>query len=189
MNRKLLIGGAATVLIAGGMVELYSADLRQHLLKWESGTEMVLTAYADSLAGGLPSVCNGLTRHVTTTPIVVGDRWTVEQCLTEQHIAVTRLQLRLAQCFKHTPPQAVFDMATSHGWNLGVENTCGSGAMQAWNRQEWERGCRRLSRGDDGRIVWSYVSKVVNGIKQYTLVQGLVNRRNDETATCLEGLT
>lgn len=174
----------------GGFVTLLSGPLIDHLKQWESGKSRVLTVYEDKLAGGLPTVCNGLTRHVTATPIRVGDRWTEEQCIAEEAAAIERVQRALLPCFKRLPPPSVLDMASSHAWNLGAANTCTSGAMQAWNRGEWERGCQRISRGDDGRMVWSFVSHIDprTGQKVYTFVQGLANRRGDETAKCIGGL-
>ncbi|MNL12584.1 hypothetical protein D3C87_1334560 [compost metagenome] len=156
------------------------------LQKWESGKARVLVVYADSLAGGLPTVCNGLTRHVTTTPIIVGQRWTDEKCVGEERVAVIAVQERLAPCFRRPPPQMVFDMATSHAWNLGAGATCGSGAMQAWNLGEWARGCQRIARGDDGRVVWSFVrdGKKPDGSPRFKFVQGLANRRADEAEAC-----
>ncbi|MDH0423447.1 lysozyme [Delftia tsuruhatensis] len=170
----------------GGFVTLLSPTLVQHLEQWESGPKRVLVVYADSMAGGLPTVCNGLTRHVTTTPIVVGQRWTEEQCVAEEAAALERVQRQVIPCFKRLPPPSVLDMASSHAWNLGAPATCGSGAMAAWNRGEWERGCQRISRGDDGSVVWSFTSHIEpkTGRKVYTFVQGLANRRADETKKC-----
>lgn len=54
------------------------------------------------------------------------------------------------------------------------------------HRGDFERGCQRPSRGDDGRVVWSFTSKWVDGKKVLVFRQGLVNRA-DETKTCLEG--
>jgi len=175
----------------GGAVTLLSPALIDHLQRWESGKGRVLTVYADKLAGGLPTVCNGLTRHVTATPIRVGDRWTEEQCIAEEAAAIERVQRALLPCFKRLPPPSVLDMASSHAWNLGAASTCTSGAMQAWNRGEWQHGCQRISRGDDGRLVWSFTSHIDprTGEKVYTFVQGLANRRADETVKCGEGLT
>lgn len=174
-----------TLAVAGTTLVLGSAFLMQHIEQWESGGRRVLTVYADQLAGGLPTVCNGLTRHVTRTPIIVGQRWTDEQCELEERLAMETVQRTVARCFRLGPPQSVFDMASSHAWNFGAAATCGSGAMSAWNRGEWERGCQRISRGDDGRMVWSFTSRMVDGRKQYTYVRGLANRRAAETAKCL----
>lgn len=174
----------------GGFVTLLSPMLLGHLEKWESGPKRVLTVYADKLAGGIPTVCNGLTRHVTKTPIVVGQRWTDEKCLAEELAALERVQRAVLACFTRLPPPSVLNMASSHAWNFGYPSTCGSGAMTAWNRGEWEKGCQRISRGDDGRLVWSFVSttNARTGVKTYTFVQGLANRRADEAEKCTEDL-
>lgn len=173
--------------LAGSLV-LTSTALLGFLGKWEG--EKVYTVYPDRLAGGLPTVCRGLTRHVTSTPIIVGERWSAEKCEREELAAIERLQLQLAQCFKRLPPQAVFDMATSHGWNQGASATCGSLAMQAWNAGQWELGCHRISKSDGGRPVWSFTSHIdpKTGKKVYVFVQGLANRRGDETSYCKAGL-
>lgn len=174
--------------LAGALV-LASAGLIAFLGKWEGEEQFVV--YADTLAGGIPTVCKGLTRHVTDTPIIVGERWSAEKCAREERAAVVRVQLRLAQCFKRLPPQDVFDAGSSHAWNFGASSTCSSGAMAAWNRGDWARGCQRLSRGDDGQLVWSFTSYIdpKTGAKAFTFVRGLANRRADETRYCIGGLT
>lgn len=178
----------STIVVAGATLVAGSPYLMGFLQKWESGKARVLVVYADALAGGLPTVCNGLTRHVTSTPIIVGERWTNEKCEDEERAAVVAVQQRLALCFRRPPPQMVFDMATSHAWNLGPGATCGSGAMQAWNRGEWARGCQRIARGDDGQLVWSFVrdGKNADGSPRFKFVKGLANRRADEAATCFQ---
>ena len=110
--------------------------------------------------------------------------WSDEKCEAEERAAVVDVQQRLAPCFKRAPSQAVFDMATSHAWNLGPTATCSSGAMAAWNRGQWALGCQRIARGDDGSFVWSYTCKTVSGQRQCTFVQGLANRRANEAQTC-----
>lgn len=160
---------------------------------WEGGKDRdgSSVAYADKLAGGLPTVCAGLTRHVTSTPIVVGERWSAEKCLAEEQKAITAVQLRLEQCFNLIPPQTVFDAATSHAWNNGTTATCGSLAMQAWNRGDWQLGCRRLAFSDGGSRVWSYVKTgriLPNGKPEYKFVQGLATRRSAEYQYCLTGV-
>ncbi len=179
--RRALVG---SIVVAGATLVAGSPFLMGFLQKWESGKARVLVVYADKLAGGLPTVCNGLTRHVTSTPIVVGERWTEAKCEVEEQAAVTGMQQRLAPCFTRAPNQMVWDMASSHAWNLGPAATCGSGAMAAWNRGQWALGCQRIARGDDGTLVWSYTCKTVADQRQCTFVQGLANRRADEAATC-----
>lgn len=190
MSGKKIQPKVIWVAALGGFVTLLSPQLIEHLQKWESGKARVLTVYADKLAGGIPTVCNGLTRHVTRTPIIVGERWTEEKCVVEESNALERVQREVLPCFKRLPPPSVLDMASSHAWNLGTANTCSSGAMAAWNRGEWERGCQRISRGDDGTVVWSFTSHIDpnTGKKVFTFVQGLANRRADETQKCGAGL-
>lgn len=158
---------------------------------WESGGTVHLTVYADRLAGGLPTVCSGLTRHVTTTPIIVGERWTLEKCGREESAALERVQQGLLRCFRRAPPQSVFDAATSHAWNVGHPNTCGSAAMSAWNAGQWSLGCQRIARSDGGRPVWSSVRTgrtLPNGKPEFRFVQGVFNRREDEVRWCLTGV-
>ena len=190
MSAAKIMPKVVWVAALGGFVTLLSPDLVAHLQKWESGPQRALIVYADKLAGGLPTVCNGLTRHVTRTPIVVGERWTQEKCVVEEANALERVQRDLLACFKRLPPPSVLDMGSSHAWNFGAPATCGSGAMAAWNRGEWERGCQRISRGDDGRMVWSFTSHIdpATGKKVFTFVQGLANRRADEATKCAGGL-
>lgn len=169
-----------------GSLVIGSAALVAFLGVWEGGNEY--TVYADKLAGGIPTVCKGLTRHVTTTPIVVGEKWSAEKCAEEEMRALEILQTRLADCFSTLPPQSVFDMATSHGWNLGVGATCGSQAMQAWNLGEWELGCKRLAFSDAGRRVWSYVCTGTGPKRVCKFIPGLANRRDAEYRQCVGGL-
>ena len=160
-----------------GGVGFASAVILAFLLLWESSGTRVLTVFADELAYGLPTVCNGITKHVTDTPIVVGETWTEEKCIAEESRALEAIQSRLLRCFRATPPQSVFDAATSHAWNVGVGGTCGSAAMRAWNAGEWALGCRRIARADSGRRVWSFAGG--------KFVQGLANRRDDEVRLCM----
>lgn len=175
------IGPRAKVAIASGIV-LCSATLMAFLGRWEG---VRLTVYADTLAGGVPTVCRGLTKAVTNTPIIVGETWTREKCAREEKAALLGVQLELLECFDLSPPQSVLDGATSHAWNLSARKTCGSAAMKAWDRGDWELGCNRIARADDGRRVWSFTSRIVNGERVYTFVQGLANRRDAERELCM----
>ena len=160
---------------------LASAALLAFLGLWEGNAQY--TVYADKLAGGIPTVCKGLTRHVTDIPITVGEKWSAAKCEAEEVRVVTKIQKTLLACFRITPPQSVFDAATSHAWNLGVNSTCSSSAMASWQQGDWPTGCRRLMMADDGRLIWSYV-KVGS---EYKFIQGLANRREAEYKACIFG--
>lgn len=167
---KLLLGTAAAVAL---------------IVAFEGGKDKdgSSVAYPDKPAGGLPTVCAGLTRHVTATPIIVGERWSAEKCFREEQAAIMKVQLQLEKCFVVRPPQSVFDAGTSHAWNNGASATCGSAAMAAFNRGDWALGCRRLAFSDAGKRVWSYVKDDKGG---YRFVQGLANRRDAEVKVCME---
>lgn len=148
-------------------------------------------AYADKLAGGRPTVCEGLTSAMTRTPIIVGERWSRAKCDAEVGAAVIRLQLKLEQCFVLAPPQTVFDAATSFAWNIGAASACASVAMQNWRRGNWLAGCERMARDITGKRVWSYVKtgKILpNGKPEYRFILGIANRRDKEVAYCMKGV-
>jgi lysozyme len=170
--------------LAGSLI-LASAALvggKGILDKWEPAKgkpDAHLVVYADKLAQGLPTVCNGITKHVATIPVVVGEKWTQEMCDQQEEQALEKLQSRLALCFKVMPPQSVFDSATSHGWNFGVNKTCGSAAMLHWNLKNYKLGCQLLAYDYDGKTPnWSFADG--------KFVQGLHNRRVDEMKLCLK---
>lgn len=160
---------------------LASAGLMQLVEKWESGSRRVLTVYADKLASGLPTVCNGLTRHVTTTPIIVGQKWTNEKCEAEERRAmIVHVQQPLLKCFTRKPPQSVFDAASSLAWNVGAGPVCRSQSMRLWNRGEWSLGCVRIAYTPSYQPNWSKAGG--------RHVPGLHNRRKDEMKQCLAGI-
>lgn len=167
----------------GSRVLLGSAAVVALIAAWEGGrlSDGSSRVYADRLAGGLPTVCNGLTRHVTATPIVVGERWSREQCDREQAAALAKIQRRLEQCFGPIPPpQNVFDAATSWAWNVGVTGVCGSQAMKQWQGGSWRTGCERMIRSQSGKYVWVFAGG--------RFVQGLANRRQAESDYCKQGI-
>lgn len=170
---------------AGGALVFASAGLIAFLGIWEGNSEY--RVYADKLAGGLPTVCRGLTKHVTKTPIIVGEVWAPEKCDAEEKAAAWALQSKLLNCFTISPPQRVFDAATSHAWNFGPAATCGSLAMQSWRSGDWATGCRRIYQSDTSKAVWSYVKtgRVIDGKPEMKFIQGLANRRMAEYKLCM----
>jgi GH24 family phage-related lysozyme (muramidase) len=166
--------------LVGATLVFGSASLLAFLGTWEGSGQNIV--YADKLANGLPTVCKGLTHYITDTPIVVGERWSDAKCADEEQRAIIRVQTQLLACFGRIPPQNVFDAATSHAWSFGAPSTCASAAMRAWRVGDWDMGCRRLQMSDDGRPVWSFVTK--NG--KLVFVQGLENRRGAEHNYCVK---
>jgi len=175
----------------GGTIALASAALTSYLHVREDGGAPFppggYVVYADKLAGGIATTCYGMTRHVTSVPPIVGERWSKERCDTEYERAITFVQESLLTCFTGTPPQNVFDGASSFAWNVGVPNVCGSQAMRVWNTGKWLAGCERMARDIDGTYVWSSVRTgrtLPSGKPEMRFVQGLANRRSLDVDFC-----
>ena len=165
--------------LAGSLV-LASAATVGVLNKWEpakGSPDAHLIVYADKLAQGLPTVCAGITKHVATIPVIVGDKWTPEMCLEQESQALEKVQSTLVKCFKTLPPQSTFDAATSHAWNFGAGKTCSSQAMKQWNAGNFKLGCTLIASTYDGKPNWSF--------SDGKFIQGLQNRRQDEVKLCL----
>ncbi len=177
--------------LAGSLI-LASATAVGMLNKWEpakGSPDAALVVYADKLAGGLPTVCNGITKHVATIPVIVGEKWTQQMCDTQQELAIETIQIQVAQCFKILPPQSVFDAAFDHAWNNGYFATCGSQSMRTWNKGNWREGCRLLAFTPTGEPNWASVKtgKILpNGKPEYKFVQGLHNRGIDRVNNCVK---
>ena len=82
-------------LVASGALALVSPQLQDFLGRWEGSGR---TFYADKLAGGLPTVCKGITKHTSPDPVVVGDYWSPERCAEVEQMVVSKSQLKLADC-------------------------------------------------------------------------------------------
>lgn len=137
----------------------------------------VYVVYADKLARGLPTVCKGLTSHVTATPIIVGEKWSAEKCDLHEKAVAKVIQHDLANCFQRVPPQRVFDTATRMAWNFGSPKVCASQSMVEWNAGRWAVGCLYVAYTPAGQPNWSSAGGV--------FVPGLHNRRKREMVACL----
>jgi GH24 family phage-related lysozyme (muramidase) len=173
-----------TVTKFGVVLTLASAGLMSFLRRWETNHIAPGRVYPDKLAGGLPTVCKGITKHVSPFPVVLGDWWSDERCAEVEKMVTERTQLRLIDCFKVRINQHQFDAFTSHAHNFGVGATCASRAMGLTNAGRPLDGCNALSHSTDGKPVWSFVTDA-KGAKVF--VRGLYNRRQAETAMCLKG--
>ncbi|MNY75592.1 Lysozyme RrrD [compost metagenome] len=74
--------------------------------------------------------------------------------------------------------QNTFDALSSFAWNVGATAACGSRAVGLINQGRIVEGCNALSRTPDGKPNWSYAGG--------TFVQGLYNRRTEETKLCMK---
>jgi len=170
-----------TVLKLGAVLVLASASLGGFLHKWEADKQHATTVYADRLARGVPTVCDGITPATSPYPMVVGDVWSAERCDEVNRMVVEKTQLNLLHCITRRVGQNTFDALSSHAHNVGVGNTCASKALGLINAGRLDEGCRALAFTPAGAPNWSYVTQ--DGRSQF--VQGLHNRRKDEMALCL----
>lgn len=143
---------------------LVGAALLAFVGTWE-GNER--TAYADRLAGGLPTVCNG---H-TGPDVKVGDVWTKEQCDAILVKDVGEHGQRLLSCVTVPLNQNQYDALAAWAYNVGTGAACGSTLVRLLNQGQYAKACDQLLRWDraSGRQV-----------------RGLTNRRKAERALCLK---
>lgn len=169
--------------IQAGALALASAPLVVFLGTWEGNGQN--TVYADKLAGGLPTVCKGITRHTSPYPVLVGDYWSPDRCAEVEQLVISKGQLQLADCITNQDvDQNTFDALSSHAHNVGTPSTCASRAVGLINAGRIADGCRALAWAPDGRTpVWSFVTDA-QGRKRF--IQGLHNRRLAEMELCLK---
>lgn len=143
---------------------LVGAALLAFVSNWE-GDERI--AYADRLAGGLPTVCNG---H-TGPDVKVGDVWTKEQCDAILVKDVGEHGKRLLACVAVPLNQNQYDALAAWAYNVGTGAACGSTLVKLLNAGQYTAACDQLLRWDraSGRQV-----------------RGLTNRRKAERALCLK---
>lgn len=158
-----------------------SAALIAFLTLWESGDKTITTVYADKLAGGLPTVCNGITKYsYTKKPIIVGDVWTKEECHQAETEVIIYTQNKLAKCMPYSTQEAL-DAITSLSHNMGVDRVCKEArAVRLINAGKIAEGCRAIAWGINGKPVWATA--------EGKFYRGLHNRRIDEMKMCLRGV-
>ncbi len=177
------ITGGAAALVASGALAVFSPTLQSFLGKWEGERQNMV--YADKLAGGLPTVCKGITKYTSPELVVVGDYWSPERCEQVERLVASKGQLKLAACIDVVISQPIFDALSSHAHNVGTPSTCASRAVGLINAGRLADGCKALANAPDGSPVWSYVTGA-DGRKVF--VPGLYSRRLDEVKLCLSGL-
>lgn len=186
MKRKA--AATALALVASGAITLYSASFNKGLSRWEGDSQNVV--YADRLAGGLPTVCRGLTKHTVSEAIVLGDYWSPEKCAEVEKQVALKGQLGIAACLPNTVTQPIFDAASDHGHHFGNPSTCASRAVGLMWEGKWKEACEAFAHAPSGRPVWSYVKDGLNadGSIRYKFIQGLYNRALYRRDQCLSGM-
>jgi len=87
---------------------------------------------------------------------------------------VMRVERGIDACMSAEMPQPVYDTAVSFAFNVGVRAACSSTFARYIRLQHWLDACNELRR-------WVFVKGVKN--------RGLENRRANEAAYCLRGVS
>lgn len=131
-----------------------------------TGFEGVRTvAYRDPV--GIPTVCMGETRGVQ-----IGDRYTLAECKAMAGARVAEFASEVQSALKVTVSDKTFASFVSFSYNLGTGVFRNKIAPLA-NSGKLDAACRRM-----GLYVYA------KGVK----LPGLVKRRQEEVALCLDGL-
>lgn len=147
----------------GGALAIAGAALLAFVSNWEGMDQKV---YADKLAYGVPTVCNG---H-TGPDVRLGDVWSKERCDAILVKDVTTHGERLLSCVTVPLNQNQYDALTAWAFNVGTGAACGSTLVKLLNQGQFTAACNQLMRWDRA-----------GGQR----VQGLTNRRAAERARCL----
>lgn len=126
------------------------------------------SAYRDSV--GVPTVCFGETRGVK-----MGDQYTPEQCKTMLGDGLVEFEQGMRRCLKNPDglPDGPYVAFLSLSYNIGTGAFCGSSVAREANAGDIPAACSDILAWDKagGRVL-----------------QGLVNRRNEERDICQKGL-
>lgn len=123
-------------------------------------------AYYDIV--GIPTICFGETRGVK-----IGDTKTAEQCKTMLGNGIVEFAAGVDRCMTAPVPDKVYISFVSLAYNIGIGAFCRSTLVRKANGGDILGACNQL-------LVWTRAGGRV--------VQGLVNRRAEEHALCLEGI-
>ena len=124
-------------------------------------------AYRDPV--GIPTVCFG-----ETDGVKLGDKFTVEQCKDMLGERVLEFGRGVDRCTKPALPPTRKAALTSFAYNVGVEAYCGSTLVRKLNAGDTMGACNEL-------LKWTKAKGIT--------LPGLVKRREQERAMCMEGIT
>ncbi len=125
-------------------------------------------AYRDVV--GIPTVCFGETRGVK-----MGDKYTVDECKAMLGDALAEFETNMRRCLNNPDkiPDKPYVAFLSLSYNIGTGAFCRSTVARKANAGDLKGAC-------DAILMWNRAGGRV--------IQGLVNRRQDERKMCLEGV-
>jgi lysozyme len=135
------------------------------------GLEGVRTvAYKDS--AGIPTICMG-----ETLGVQMGDTATEGECDAMLNNRLPEYAAGIDRCLPPDLPDKVYVAFLSAAYNIGINAFCNSSMARRANEGKLYQACNAL-------LLW--VKTTIAGVK--VRLPGLVNRREQERALCLEGL-
>lgn len=166
-------------------IVIAAASLMAFVAGWEGES---LPVYADKLAGGLPTVCNG---H-TGPDVRLGDVWTKEQCDAVLIKDIHKHGEGILACFPVAINQNEYEAYSSLAFNVGVGAVCNSSIPKKLAASRRQAACDTILEFDKVRDCSK--PKVFNQKKQrwecpLVPVRGLTSRRKAEHAICVRPVT
>lgn len=156
---KTIAAGVAAVMAAGALAVPMIAEFEG----------FVPVGYPDPALGvKLPTACYG-----ATAGVVIGRRYTEQQCANMLAADAVKHGLEIAPCLPAEMPIETRAAFTSFGFNVGTAAFCGSTLARKARAGDLPGACAELAR-------W-----VNAGGKP---MAGLIRRRNAERKLCMEGL-
>jgi lysozyme len=130
-------------------VVIGSAFIAAMLAMFDKSEKLVLDPYFDSV--GALTVCRGLTNAVAPSligrTIVLGERWTRDECIEGETRALIVFNARLRQCTDAAPVTMFELFAWLHfGWNIGPTQFCASTAAQLLRERRNDEACDQILR-------------------------------------------
>lgn len=161
-------GGAAAIAAALAIATPFIAQ-------WEGGRQRdgSAIAYADRLARGLPTACEGITGNDQYGhAIVPGHRYSRVECDEMLRLELARRIDQVKRCLPANMPAEGLGASLSLAYNIGTVRFCRSTASARFRAGNYRGGCQALTAYNraSGRVI-----------------TGLVRRRTAERALCLRG--
>jgi lysozyme len=125
--------------------------------------------------GDVPTIGFG-----STTGVKLGDKITVQEGLIRLMRDASVYEAGIKKCVKVPLSQNEYDAFASFSYNVGTTAFCTSTLVKKLNAGDYDGACKELLRWNGMTIVKP------NGEKQFTVIQGLVNRRQKEYDLCMQ---
>lgn len=164
----------------------FSAAALVGLVQWEGYTDDAVIP----VPGDVPTLGFG-----TTTGVKLGDKTTPPKALALALRDVSITEGALKKCFDGlTLTQQEYDAYTNLAYNAGAANVCRSSIPRKIRAEQYEAACLTIGDFVCGPAKPDEAAKpgekcFKNDGKPRKVIRGLQNRRKDDVALCLSGLT